>query len=65
MNIVFGKDLFYGIDAGLDGGFIAGGAILSQQVFQYIGGNDGVALDRFDKVLANRESGEMRVDFLV
>ena len=65
MHIVLAQDLLDRLDAGLDGRLIAGGAILSQQVFQHIGGNDGVALDRLDQILADNESREVCVDFLV
>jgi hypothetical protein len=62
---MLGKNLFDRLDTGLDGRLIAGCAVLSQQIFQHVGGNDGVALDRLDEILADNESREVCVDFLV
>ena len=62
---MLGKDLLDRLDTGLNGRLIAGGAILAQQVFQHVGGNDGVALDRLDEILADNKSREVCVDFLV
>jgi hypothetical protein len=38
---------------------------LAQQVFEDVGGNDGIALDGLDEILADNKTGEMGVDFLV
>ena len=58
VDIMLAQDLLDRLDAGLDGGLIAGGAVLAQQVFQHVGGHDGVALDRLDQILADNESRE-------
>ena len=65
MDIMLAQDLLDRLDAGLDGRLVAGGAILAQQIFQHVGGHDGVALDRLDEVLADHQAREVAVDFPV
>ena len=51
--IVLTQDLLDGLDAGLNGGLVAGGAVLPQEVFQNIGRNNRVALDGLDEILTD------------
>ena len=57
-----GSDL---LDAGTDSGVIVRGRVLAQQVLQDVGGDDGVALDGLDEVLADDDAGEGRCDLAV
>ena len=59
------QDLPDRFDAGLNGRLVVGGTILAQQVFEDVGGNDCIALDGLDEILADDKTGEMGVNFLV
>ncbi len=65
MDVVVGKDLPDGVDARLDGGFVIGGGVLTEQILQDVRRHDRVALDRLDQVLAYDDAGEMLVDLAV
>ena len=65
VDVMLCQDLFNGFDTGFYGGLIAGSAVLSQQIFQYVRGNDGITLDGLHKILADNESLEVCIDFLV
>ena len=65
VHVMLAQDLPDRFDAGLNGRLVVGGAILAQQVFEDVGGNDGIALDGLDEILADDKTGEMGVDFLV
>jgi hypothetical protein len=49
----------------MDAGFIGSGAVLAQQIFEHVGGNDGVALDLFDQVFAHDKAGKVLGYFCV
>jgi hypothetical protein len=55
MHIVFAQDFLDGLDAGLNRGLVAGGTVLPQQVFKNKGGNDRIAFDRLDEILADNK----------
>jgi len=55
MDVMLAKDLLDGVDPGLNGGLVMGGAVLPQQVFEHVGGDDGIAFDGLDEVLSDHE----------
>jgi len=55
---VAGEDVLHGFDAGFDGILIAGGAVLTQQIFQNVGGNQGIAANAFGEVFSYHQAGE-------
>ena len=64
-HVVFGKDPLYRREAVLDHNGVIGGAIVAQQVLQYIDGNVRALLGQLRQVLAHDAAGEMRIEQIV
>ncbi len=63
MHIMLTENVLDRLDARLDGCLIVCRTVLAEQILQHIGGDNGIAFDRFDQVLANHQSGKHLVYF--
>ena len=53
VDVVLAQDLHDGGHARFDAGLVGSGAILAEEVFEHVGGNNSVALDELDQVFAD------------
>ena len=65
VDVMLAQNLLDRLHPGLDTGLVRSGTVLAQEVFEDIGGDDGVALDQLDEVFAHHHTWKLVVDFLV
>ena len=65
VHIMLAQDFLHCLDTGQDAGLVGRGAVLPQQVFEHIGGDDGVALDQLHQVFAYDQTGELGVNLFI
>ena len=65
MDVMLAQDLFDRLDSHLDGRFITARTILSQQILEHIGGDNGIPLHRLDEILTNHETRKVSIYFLI
>jgi hypothetical protein len=62
---MLGQNFFDGFDTSLDRCFIARRAVLPQQILKDVGWHDGIALDGFHQILADKQAGKMLVNLRI
>lgn len=65
VHVVVTQHIAHLLDPGSDGGLVVGRGVLGQQVLEDVDGDDGVALDLLDEILADDGAGEELCDLLI